>query len=194
MLAPPFGDLTKFFVGQYLHDVLGEMPKTSRLIMRKAGCGCADCQVLDDFLMGPLARTVLRLPVTRKSHIEKRVLNIPDLVSYTIVKSGSPHGIQIIKAAEFVSNTHWGSKVDEANKFLEKLGDTALLEKLMGHRYPDIEPALNGKQKFLLPFNRPSTCEPSAILSLESTIGIKRKAADDLDEESSALGVKRKST
>jgi len=82
-------------------------------------------------LVGPNASSLFRLPVARKSHVEKRVQKIADLVSYTIVTTGRPH-IQISKSPEIVAVGKWGTKITEARTFLKQVGDEILLAKLMG--------------------------------------------------------------
>ena len=131
ILTAPFSEAIKALVGQYLHEVVGDKPKGSKVTMRKAGCGCVNCNALDSFLVGPNASSLFRLPVARKSHVEKRVQKIADLVSYTIVTTGRPH-IQISKSPEIVAVGKWGTKITEARTFLKQVGDEILLAKLMG--------------------------------------------------------------
>jgi len=178
ILSPPFGELLQIFVGQYLHEVLGAKPRMSRINMRRLGCGCADCQVVDTFLMGKTTEITLRLPMARKSHIEQRVSPAPDLVRYAIIRQGSPHAIHIVKKAEIVAVGQWEAKVQEAKRFLMQVGGRETLIKLMAHRYVDIKKALDGSQQFLLPINRPTTTDQTVSVqgNSEDSQGIKRKA------------------
>ena len=177
LVTSPFKELMQVFIGQYLHDVLGAKPTISTYSMRQVGCGCADCLELDRFLMGPDVEEVFLMSVQRKSHIESRVMNIQHLVSYEMVTVGHLRGIQIIKRTDAAVVDEWKSRVVAARGFLKQIGDNDFLAKVLGRRYPDIERALNGVQKFLLPLNGPRYPHEEKA----SFAGEKRKATDDID-------------
>jgi len=184
---PPFAELMKVFAGQYLHDVLGANPELSKIDIRKAGCGCNDCLDLDSFLTGHRPEETFRMHANRKNHLESQVKAIPDLVSYEMVTTGRPHGIKVIKCPEFVAWDRWNSKVAAAREFLQLIGDEALLAKLMGPRYPDIQKALGGMQLFSLPVNEPA---PSRIVEKQESkpsvwsegVDLKRRRTEDSAE------------
>lgn len=163
LLSDPFAEVMQIFVATYLNGVLGSKSKTPKLNVRQIGCGCGDCEQLDNFMTGNLSRTLIRLPMARKSHLEQRLRSARDLASYHVVTTGFPHGLDITKSSSLIKSGQWASRVSQARAFLAQVGDQPFLKSLMGRRYPDIEKALTGIQPFILPINIPSSSTPSVV-------------------------------
>jgi len=174
LLVPPFCEVMQIFVGTYLNEILGLPTTTPKLAIRQIGCGCDDCQKLDDFLTGNLSQILIRLPMSRKSHLEQCLTSAVDLASYRVVTTGSPYGLDITKSKSLIKGGLWASRVSQARKFLAQVGDQAFLQSLMGHRYADIEKALNGTQLFMLPINVQS---PSSTRLSQPTVPLTASAS-----------------
>lgn len=151
MFSPPFSDLLQLLVGTYLRDVLGASPRNIRTKVRKIGCGCGDCNMVDNFLSSSTsAQQLFRYAQIRRTHVERQLSSASDLVSFQTIRSGSPYGIQVTKRPEIVAALQWNTRVAHAHSFLRSFGDDDALSKLMGNRYGDVMKALQGSQQFIL--------------------------------------------
>ncbi|EFI26739.1 2OG-Fe(II) oxygenase [Coprinopsis cinerea okayama7 len=141
---PPFGDVVRGLVLLYVRQVLGSKPsEASMASIRKVGCGCVYCNNLDVFIVGPATKIEYREAQIRRTHIEKRIASIPDLVTFTTVKYGSPHTLVITKREAAAQATQWKSKLREAKSFVAELGHGEDMEALMGPQgYLEVQRAL----------------------------------------------------
>ncbi|KAF9525403.1 hypothetical protein CPB83DRAFT_818559 [Crepidotus variabilis] len=150
IFVSPFLDLYQIFIGSYLRDIVGKKPASmANPKIRKIGCGCGDCQLIDQFMFnGQSSSQLFRLVQARRLHLEKRLAAARDLCTYTVVKSGSPHGVQVTKLREVVIAGTWAYKQNEAKKFLASIGPDDIIQKIMGPRYADVLSAVNGSKPF----------------------------------------------
>ena len=148
IVSSPFDELAQELIALYLHHVLHTSTVSRHPDIRILGCGCEDCKHLDSFMVGPETQQLLRFPGARRIHVEGRVRDASDLVSYTIIESGSPYGIKITKLPHVVVVGHWTVRVKYAKMFLRMIGNETVLQKLMGDRYANVLLALGGKKQF----------------------------------------------
>lgn len=147
--TPPFVSLLQILIGLYLRDVLGQKNYMSTAGLRKIGCGCMDCQPLDVFIMDPTTTTTtFRLVQKRRLHVEQQVASASDLCTFTTIRSGSPHGVQVTKRPAVVAAATWGHRQRAAQAFLGSIGANAILAQIMGARYPEVGMALLGTRHF----------------------------------------------
>ncbi|KAJ3889322.1 hypothetical protein GG344DRAFT_78922 [Lentinula edodes] len=153
--SSPFLELIQVVLGSYLRFVLGARPNPNALVpARKLGCGCSDCQVLDNFLMSKSLEQTFRLVQARRTHLERQLYSGRDLVSFTTIRSGSPHGL-----------------VSQTKTFLGTIGDGNMLRKIAGHRYGDVLTAFEGKEQFMLPWNSVASTSASTNHSSSGATG-----------------------
>jgi hypothetical protein len=117
--------------------------------VRKIGCGCDDCGLVDEFLTSRATEKTFRYVKARRLHVEEELGSASDLISFTVSRSGSPHGLLVTKQPALLAASSWKPRVVEAKKLLEKIGDEGVISKLMGHRYSDVVSALEGTQPFI---------------------------------------------
>lgn len=150
----PFCDFLRAIIRQLLAKSLGEKPPSNRAPkIRRIGCGCSDCSSVNQFLASSSAtitQQTFRLAQRRRTHLEIYLKTASDLVSYTVVRSGSPHGLAVTKRPEIVALAQWTARSKAARDFLAKIGDDALIAKIMGSQYGDVAKALEGTQPFKL--------------------------------------------
>ncbi|KAH8111037.1 hypothetical protein DFH11DRAFT_710036 [Phellopilus nigrolimitatus] len=94
----PFGDFFCYLIETYLHTVLGAKGARMRHnAIRKLGCGCSECQALDSFIFSTEATHTFRYVQARRKHLEQRLSTASDIATFTTIRSGSPHGLQVTK-------------------------------------------------------------------------------------------------
>jgi hypothetical protein len=151
LCSSPFSDLLQLFVGTYLRDILGAQPRNIRTKARKIGCGCGDCNAVNNFLSSTTSmQQIFRYAQTRRVHVERHLSAASDLVTFLTIRSGSPHGIQVTKRPKIVAALQWDTRVAQTKTFLGSIGDDDALSKLMRNRYGDVMKALQGSQQFTL--------------------------------------------
>jgi hypothetical protein len=119
--SSPFADLLQLLIGSYLRDVLGARSCNVNPAIRTIGCGCADCNQVNAFLASSSAsQQMFRYPQARRTHVERHLSAVSDLVTFQTVRRGSPHGISVTKRPEIVAvgfsrctsknipKNHWG--------------------------------------------------------------------------------------
>ncbi|KAF8067731.1 hypothetical protein FPV67DRAFT_1153315 [Lyophyllum atratum] len=148
LTSSPFSDFLQLIVASYLRDVLGAPGYSPNTYIRKIGCGCKDCASLDSFLTSTVPQQTFRLVQARRSHLEKRLDTARDLATYTTIRIGSPHGLQVTKVPDVVASQTWVGRVAQAKVFLRSIGNDDDLSQLMGNRYGDVIKALMGAQQF----------------------------------------------
>ncbi|KAF5383237.1 hypothetical protein D9615_004868 [Tricholomella constricta] len=198
LLSSPFSDFLQLLVGSYLRDILGVQGQNYSSKLRKIGCGCADCALVDSFIMSTTkAQETFRLVQARRLHLEKRLCTAPDILSFVTIRSGSPHGVAVTKRPEIVSAQQWQTRVAQAKVFMRNIGDDDAISQLMGNRYGDVMKALTGLQPFALTVgdaarNPPATAPsqiPSALPATAPPPSLRTSAAV---ASSSSAGAKRK--
>ncbi|KAJ3867375.1 hypothetical protein EV359DRAFT_78625 [Lentinula novae-zelandiae] len=170
--SSPFLELIQVVLGSYLRFVLGARPDPNALVpARKLGCGCSDCQVLDNFLMSKSLEQTFRLVQTRRTHLERQLYSGRDLVSFTTIRSGSPHGLVVKKNRQVADYQSWMQRQSQTKTFLGTIGDGNMLRKIAGHRYGDVLTAFEGKQQFMSPWNSVASTSASTNHSSSGATG-----------------------
>jgi hypothetical protein len=146
--SPPFQDFARILIGRYLSDVLRAKPSEPNAKMRKIGCGCPDCQVLDTFLMSDRPTTEFRMRQDRRAHLEGRALTAKDLLTFHTITTGSPHALVVTKRTEIFNQ--WLNRQKVAQTLLSSIGDAQMIAKIMGSRSGDVQKALDGTQAYVV--------------------------------------------
>ncbi|KAJ3510104.1 hypothetical protein NLJ89_g4866 [Agrocybe chaxingu] len=147
--SAPFVDLLQVLIGTYMRDILGKKGQLFNCRLRKIGCGCGDCGPLDRFILDPsTTSTTFRLAQARRQHLERQIAAASDLCTYTTIRYGSPHGLQVTKRPEVVQASQWTTRQKEAKAFLATIGSDEKIKKIMGVRYADVVNAINGHVPF----------------------------------------------
>ncbi|KAK0467210.1 uncharacterized protein EV420DRAFT_672155 [Desarmillaria tabescens] len=182
--APPFADIMQIFIGSYLHDVLGAKPRAVNI--RRLGCGCAECGMLNTFLKNTSAETTLRFLQAKRNHIEGFLRGATDLVTYETVRSGRPQGLLVRKRPDVLASLQWSARQADVRTFLNMIGDDDVISKLVGRRYADVLRALEGMKQFTLPMH-PAPGPPPIEVDAPS-----QDAATSVSVHSVVAGTKRK--
>ncbi|KAF8954905.1 hypothetical protein BDZ97DRAFT_1970033 [Flammula alnicola] len=147
--SPPFSGLIQVLIGIYLRDILGKKPNFHQQRLRKIGCGCGDCKILDHFIVNlPNESQTFSMAQPRRTHLERYLATCPDLCTYTTVRYGSPHRLIVTKLPEVVLASTWNARQRAALKFLALIGPDDIIAKIMGGRYGDVKNAIAGSQQF----------------------------------------------
>ncbi|KAF8908584.1 hypothetical protein CPB84DRAFT_1744211 [Gymnopilus junonius] len=128
-------------------------PTSSKLQMRsplrKIGCGCGDCNMVDAFILNPkTTTTTFRLVQVRRIHLERHISQARDICTYETIRSGSPHGIQVTKLPDIVQAASWNGKQQAATVFLASFGSGTVIAQIMGPRFVDVQNAVAGVASF----------------------------------------------
>ena len=192
---PMLDAFLRAFVERWLQDLLGIPSIRPRAIVKELVCTCQDCAKINEFLRSDAVRETLRTVKMKRLHVEDSIRSsISDVVTFTTITSGSPHGLQVTKTDVTSTMGNWEGRVRSARAFLSLIGTPDSLVRIMGDRYQDVQAALAGTKPYSIkkPFpivapaeNLPvaSTSGVRAVLSgLQAapvTAGTKRKAEDD---------------
>jgi len=123
----------------------------------------------------------------------------PDLVTYSTIRSGSPHGLVVTKSQDIVAAAQWLIRQGEAKTFLGKIGGDVVIAKIMGDRHANATKALDGSQQFRLTMinaahqpgpTRPALSNPAAPAPSDPPVPIDLTAPNS----STVAGQKRKKT
>ncbi|KAJ3870565.1 hypothetical protein F5051DRAFT_447492 [Lentinula edodes] len=143
--SSPFLELIQVVLGSYLRFVLGARPNPNALVpARKLGCGCSNCQVLDNFLMSKSLEQTFRLMQARRTHWERQLYSGRDLT----ISLGCN---------------------DRAKR--RRSWAQSGIRKIAGHRNGDVLTAFEGKQQFMLPWNSVASTSASTNHSSSSATG-----------------------
>ncbi|KDR72653.1 hypothetical protein GALMADRAFT_142951 [Galerina marginata CBS 339.88] len=160
--SPPFVDFLQVLIGLYLRDILGKKGQMLNNNLRKIGCGCGDCNLLDNFILNPTTTsTTFRLVQARRTHLERHIATARDLCTYTTIRSGSPHGVQVTKLPAVVQASMWESRQKAAKAFLTSIGPDNTIARIMGARYQEVGQAISG----VLSFGSARTTIPSPSMT-----------------------------
>lgn len=206
----PFGRLFRGLIECYMCKVLGEGPRTlSTASFRKIGCGCYECNEIDHFLLSDTvdSRQIFRQLQAKRTHLIARLHTADDICTYTIIRSGKPHGIRVTKRKASFDTARWRAKQDAARRFLDTIGTDVAIASIMGSRFGDVMKALDGSQKYIVrpggtgsgtnsgprvsdstPKPEPTTTPPSSLSTSSgphagptSVAGVKRKQPNTPD-------------
>lgn len=145
----PFVDFLQIIIGLYMRDILGKRGNLLNPKLRKIGCGCNDCKDLDKFILDPSSTTsTFRVVQARRLHLERQCASARDLCTYQTIKYGSPHAVQVTKLPEIIQASTWVYRQKSAKAFLSTIGDDAVIAKIMGPRYVDVNNAISGVVPF----------------------------------------------
>lgn len=137
-----YGDFLRWLIETYLRDIMGEEKTFKRHpLVKKAGCSdesCKDCPELDTFMRSAQASRVFRCAEARRKHLEQYVAYyLRDLVSYTMIRTGRPYGLEVTKRKDIAEGHSWEGRLNDAKKFLEGFGGSEILKSIMGGRYAE---------------------------------------------------------
>ncbi|KAF8345456.1 hypothetical protein F5887DRAFT_1074512 [Amanita rubescens] len=176
--APPFIDFFRLLISHYLCDVLGTKGQQAQL--RQIGCGCADCQVLDDFMVGMQSQYTFLLAQERSHHLKSRMDSARDLVTHETQRHGKLHQLIVSKTQVFLSAIMWKQRVQVAKNMFQAIG-LGNIKKIMGDRYVDVFKTLKGLDAFrldkvMVPLqNALGPVSTSTVNTTTSVIGRKRE-------------------
>lgn len=141
-----YGDFLRWLIETYLRDILGEEKTFKRHpLVKKAGCSdasCKDCPELDTFMRSAQASRVFRCAEARRKHLEQFVIYLRDLVSYTMIRTGRPYGLEVTKRKDIAEGHRWEGRLNDAKKFLDGFGGSEILKSIMGGRYVEVTKVL----------------------------------------------------
>lgn len=145
----PFGAFFRSMIGVYLEYILGSKPRQVHVpTIRKIGCGCFECNSVNTFLLSADSQQTFRYVQNRRIHLEGFLRGVPDLVTFSTIRSGSPHGLVVTKNNVIVAATQWLVRQKDAKAFLGKIGNDEVIARIMGPRYGDVLEALKGTMQF----------------------------------------------
>lgn len=192
----PFGEFFRLIIGYYLQGILGAKPRNIRVpILRKIGCGCVDCNSIDNFLFSENGQQTFRYVQQRRTHMEGYLRRAPDLVTFSTIRTGSPHGLHVTKSQDIQAATQWQIRQREAKTFLGQFGGDSVIARIMGTRHADVAKALDGTQQFRLA-SANAAPQPRLSVSTPSTASTSAPlpVAAAAPQQSTIVGQKRKKT
>lgn len=148
----PFSEFMHLIIGQYLADVLGPKPPAdAQAKVPKVGCGCLDCHDLNPFLASERHSEIsFSMIQSRRTHLERRLSTVREMVICTTLRHRSPHVLQVKKNPALTALNQWATRQKEALAFISSIGDGGVVKSLMKGREEDMRNALEGRQKFVL--------------------------------------------
>ncbi|KAJ7221549.1 hypothetical protein GGX14DRAFT_430109 [Mycena pura] len=145
----PFCDFFSAVIGCYLHYVLG--PYSSAL--RKICGACGVCSALDDFLSSPnLTQAHFVGTKSHTAHLQTHLATATDVLTFHAVADPAAVGGNVTvvsKLREPGLDAQWQARRERALEFLVTIGDTKVIDRVMGRRYNDVLLALDGKARFM---------------------------------------------
>ncbi|KIJ69263.1 hypothetical protein HYDPIDRAFT_123543 [Hydnomerulius pinastri MD-312] len=146
--SPPFKSFFRLAIGLHMRDLLGQRPDLSKALqLRRVGCGCRDCGMLDRFIThGSSREQIFRFGQSRRGHLEGRLHSLGNMVTYRTDHSGNPHGLVVTKKADTVIGADWQRRQAVAKAFLTSIGDDSTLQQLLGGLRDIVTNAINGRQ------------------------------------------------
>lgn len=187
--SQPFNDFLRRLVELYLRNVLGAKPSVMRQPpSTRVGCGCQECNALDQFISSTESEKIFRYVQARRTHLQKRLQNVPSLCTFKTIPQGSPRGLQVTKDPKIVEAYRWKERQAAAAKFLVDLNKDVVKE-VMGPRYIDVQSAIEGSQPFVLSATLGAQVAPSEAPSqtLGAVAGQKRKKAKSPPADSDVI-------
>ncbi len=146
--SPPFTDFFRLVISYYLCHLLGTKGQHIQLA-RKIGCGCGDCQELDQFIAGKGSQHTFCLVQKRRSHLEYQMNSARDLVTHETRRYGSPHSLVVTKTRAAAVASTWDYRLQVINGTFNAIG-AKNVEKIMGNRFVDVCKAMKGEAAFRL--------------------------------------------
>ncbi|TFK65122.1 hypothetical protein BDN72DRAFT_824875 [Pluteus cervinus] len=172
----PYREFAQHVIGLYLRDILGTKGQFLPSNIRKLGCGCHDCRALDAFLLSSESQYRFSRAQNMRTHLESRLRQAPDLVTFSTIRSGSPHTLLIQKKPEVIAACTWAGRQSAAREFLGNFGDEKAIRQLMGNYYANAAKAVSGEQPFAWSSNylvqvRAAATPQAANSASSSTVG-----------------------
>ena len=136
---PPLQFFVQKILDTYIQRYIGNEPAKPRDWARaRRGCGCRDCQLLDNFLINPKEQ-VGRFAVAkaRRAHLHNKLE--ASGFTHETERRGSPQTLVVTKNLSKWQSSHqiWRQRCSIAQQTFQKFG-TANLEELLGERYHEI--------------------------------------------------------
>ena len=194
---PVLDAFLRALVERWLQDLLGAPSKQPDAFVKKIVCVCQDCAAVNGFLESDAVTYTLWAIQKRRSHVESNLVNnLRDAVTFTTLKGGSPHGLQMTKTQGTLAMGKWNGRVEGTRAFLSLVGTPDALARIMGDRYQDVQAALAGTKPYEISKQAPvvAPVESAPIASTSRTqatgsgtrtapavAGTKRKADDVID-------------
>ncbi|KAI9706510.1 MAG: hypothetical protein M1836_003516 [Candelina mexicana] len=141
--TPRYQSFFKHALNSYITRYVNLEPAPPKDGTRKelegTGCGCKDCNSLNEFLFDPAQKsTTFSMPEKRRKHIELRIEPIPHLKVETI-RTTKPFSLKVEKTEADWKEEHdmWEKRSKEVEKQLKGLGLQKLRE-ILGEKYDEL--------------------------------------------------------
>lgn len=188
----PYSAFAHALIGKYLAQVLGKKGHIIDCGFRSVGCGCADCGILDGFILDTnQSETVIRVNQQRRSHLRSRLSSTRDMCDSEEIRGGSPYGLKVKKRPAVIQAGTWDARLRGGRKFMDLFGPTETLTAIMGTRYKDVQAALKGYQYVLQ--DAPAQFSVSGSSSTTRSMVAANTASGTVTPQQPSGGQKRKS-
>ncbi|KIJ56200.1 hypothetical protein M422DRAFT_239408 [Sphaerobolus stellatus SS14] len=94
-------------------------------------------------------------PQKNRTHIEALLFYVREIYTWVTATSGRPHGLEIMKKAEYVAPVDTACRKKVVLEFMDVIGTRENVQSIMGDRWNDILNALEEQQGF--PSNPPQS-------------------------------------
>ncbi|KAF9022458.1 hypothetical protein BDZ89DRAFT_1137300 [Hymenopellis radicata] len=139
LVAAPYSLFAAEVVRKFTRHVLGPKPSQSVSLqeLRAVGCGCAMCNAhLVPFLTSNNVQVSIREKQKDRTHLEQRLARTQSWgVTWTTLRYGSPHTLQVTKPQRMVALGQWAGNATEGKGLLNVLGNAAQQEQVLGPDY-----------------------------------------------------------
>lgn len=162
LALPPFKEVVRGLVGLYMDKFVGSQDKPFlHPSIKKVGCSsggsgmtgvrCVECNGVDQWLFDPNSgrEHKVRAKESIRRHLELQLSTSGGNVflTWTTIRSGSPHTLSISKKSDVDKLARWETRVKEARAFLEVIGDDEKCRKVLGEKvWREILEVLGGKK------------------------------------------------
>lgn len=131
----PFATFTVKIIKGFINTVMG--PKPNEVVpfaqLRNVGCGCQDCGNLTTFFTSAKKDMGIRAVQRVRTHLERELDKIRSWgVTWTTVRSGSPHTLQITKSNNLITPSEWLENQGKGKAMLQSVGNEQELREILG--------------------------------------------------------------
>lgn len=167
----PFKDVVRGLTGLYMDKFMGTKDEPFlHPSIKKVGCGnggnttnagrtgfgvggvgCYECRGVDQWLVNPKGAREYQLranePIRRHVESQLGARGGSEFLTWTTIRTGSPHTLSITKKDEVENLARWDRRVKEARSFLRVIGHEEECRRVLGEReWQGIQDIMDGKK------------------------------------------------
>ncbi|PPR02251.1 hypothetical protein CVT24_011602 [Panaeolus cyanescens] len=152
ILDEPFKSFFGCLISLHLGKLFGSVPRTKSVVGCDSGLPCKECDGLNAWLSSDNPTRKYKAEMKTQTHVLREIARggLKTIVTCTTITSGPDRGLELSKREKVRTPRNWKRAQESVQAFMQNIGDSEVLQKIMEDRYKDFKKASSGEAEYVV--------------------------------------------